>query len=143
MMGNHNNNNNKAKRTEEEALNACLEVTRRMRDDASGAVTKTERDEWRARVRTHVAPRRDATCGTRIVAMSEKNFGLAFGAVEDVERVSEEENERAEQRCGRGTRFERREGGIDSIEIERALADFERQFYNSRMAKNRPECPKR
>ena len=29
------------------------------------------------------------------------------------ERVSEEENERAEQRCGRGTRFERREGGRD------------------------------
>ena len=37
------------------------------------------------------------------------------------ERVSEEENERAEERCGRGTRFERREGGIDSIEIERGV----------------------
>ena len=37
------------------------------------------------------------------------------------ERVSEEENERAEERRGRGTRFERREGGIDSIEIERGV----------------------
>ena len=127
MMGNHNNNNNKAKRTEEEALNACLEVTRRMRDDASGAVTKTERDEWRARVVwTHVALG-EMHLRNENFAMSEKNFGLAFGAVEDVEReLVKRKTSGRKKDAEEELALKEEKEGLTRLKLNVALADFER-----------------
>ena len=119
--------NNKAKRTEEEALNTCLEVTRRMRDDASGAVTKTERDEWRARVVwTHVALG-EMHLRNENFAMSEKNFGLAFGAVEDVEReLVKRKTSGRKKDAEEELALKEEKEGLTRLKLNVALADFER-----------------
>ena len=116
-----------------------------MRDDASGAVTKTERDEWRAGWcgRTWLSAQMHLVKSI-ILALSEKNFGLAFGAVEDVEReLVKRKTSGRKKDAEEELALKEEKEGLTRLKLNVGAADFERAILQRRMAKNRPECPKR
>ena len=77
----------KAKKMEEESLNNCLDLAKRMKEDASGVLTKTERGEWRLRFRfTLFLAMGEMHLRNESFSKSERSFGSAFQAVEVMER---------------------------------------------------------
>ena len=130
----------KAKRLEEEALNNCLELAKGMRDDASGAVTKTERDEWRLRVAFTLLQMGEMHLRNENFSRSERSFGSAFQAVEHAERelvkrkasgsgnsasVSAKKR-REEDREEEALLMREEKDGLTRFKLTVALADLER-----------------
>ena len=112
----------KAKKMEEESLNNCLELAKRMKEDASGVLTKTERDEWRLRFTLTLLAMGEMHLRNESFSKSERSFGLAFQAVEFMER------ELVKRRNGEEEKLLMKEekNGLTRLKLTVALADFER-----------------
>lgn len=112
----------KAKKMEEESLNNCLDLAKRMKEDASGVLTKTERDEWRLRFAFTLLAMGEMHLRNESFSKSERSFGLAFKAVEVMER------ELVKRRNGEEEKLLMKEekNGLTRLKLTVALADFER-----------------
>ena len=112
----------KAKKMEEESLNNCLDLAKRMKEDASGVLTKTERDEWRLRFTLTLLAMGEMHLRNESFSKSERSFGLASQAVEVMER------ELVKRRNGEEEKLLMKEekNGLTRLKLTVALADFER-----------------
>jgi len=112
----------KAKKMEEESLNNCLELAKRMKEDASGVLTKTERDEWRLRFTLTLLRLGEMHLRNESFSKSERSFGLAFQAVEFMERDLVKRRNGEEEKL----LMKEEKNGLTRLKLTVALADFKR-----------------